>query len=696
MIGSTWNKWDLHIHSPLTHQNNQFNGTSLDEYVNKLNEAELSLVGVTNYFFFAEDELEKVREAITRSGLDIKVLGNLEFRISQPNKDSEFINIHCVFADHLNTSQINSVMSKLKVKNTTPTHGAIYCEQYSLQQHGVKVEELMIDYTELNDHLSRNFKRGIDYLMGVCPNGYGGFRPDINEGRSLALAKEIDKFGDLIFGATVRDREFFLSDRHSALPPKPVFSCSDAHSMERLGEQYSWVKARPTFEGLRQVLIEPEERIQIVDDFVERIFQKPYFKEVTLNGTLFPNQPLRFKKATLPLNKNMVAIIGGRGTGKSILLDSIRSKFPNNPATPGLRTVDAGNLVITLNQGNDSEIQFNQSENIYSYLHVSQGDIQHVSQKPNELSNEIKRMLGLHEATFDQVQTQKIQDCLANYRAYIEYRNTTDTQGNRINNEEYQGNVINYNVELIKTLTNPQNQDLINKYQSNVQNINQINQFVNQSSQILNNITLLIDPLNKSINSINVNVLSTTPVPNIVYATTVAALQANIDLSSQKLTTLTTENNAISGEFKKQGINQDISSLLTKVNECQTQIDLAKNKLKEIEEKNGKYFSLVEERIVFAKCYQIFLDNQVTDVNSAFAMLGQQKDTWNQEQNELVQDILLDINIYGAQSFNLELFYDGLLNCLNRGKFRETSNQSSLEKLKKTFNIHNIDNFFTL
>jgi hypothetical protein len=305
-------------------------------------------------------------------------------------------------------------------------------------------------------------------------------------------------------------------------------------------------------------------------------------------------------------------------------------------------------------------------------------------------------MLGLHEATFDQVQTQKIQDCLANYRAYIEYRNTTDTQGNRINNEEYQGNVINYNVELIKTLTNPQNQDLINKYQSNVQNINQINQFVNQSSQILNNITLLIDPLNKSINSINVNVLSTTPVPNIVYATTVAALQANIDLSSQKLTTLTTENNAISGEFKKQGINQDISSLLTKVNECQTQIDLAKNKLKEIEEKNGKYFSLVEERIVFAKCYQIFLDNQVTDVNSAFAMLGQQKDTWNQEQNELVQDILLDINIYGAQSFNLELFYDGLLNCLNRGKFRETSNQSSLEKLKKTFNIHNIDNFFTL
>ncbi|ELK8326362.1 DNA repair protein [Vibrio vulnificus] len=696
MTGSIWNKWDLHIHSPFTHQNNQFGSASLDEYTHKLNEAGLSLVGITNYFYFADNELEEVRNAIRRNGFDIKVLGNLEFRISQPNKDSEFINIHCVFAEHLSTAQINSVMSKLKVKNTTLSYGAIYCEQANLQQHGVKVEEVMIDYAELEEHLSQNFKRGIDYLMVVCPNGYGGFRPDITEGRSLALAKEIDKFGDFVFGSTVKDREFFLSGRGSNLPPKPVFSCSDAHTMQSIGTQYSWVKARPTFEGLRQVLIEPEERVQIVDDFVERSFQKPHFKSITLNGTLFPNQPLQFKSATLPLNKNMVAIIGGRGTGKSILLDSIRSKFPNNPATLGLRTVDASGLAITLNQGDGSEIHFNQPENVYSYLHVSQGDIQHVSQKPDELSKEIKRMLGLSEVTFDQAQTQLIQDCLAKYRAYIDYRNTTDSQGNKINDENYQQNVINYNIELMKTLTNPQNQGLIEKYQRNIQSINQINQFIVLCQNSLNSIKQSIDPLNGSISIINGNALLTTQVPFVDYSATTSALQSNIERSQQNLAGLSKENESITEEFKKQGINQDISSLLNKVNECQTQIDVANNKLKEIEERNAQYFKLVSERTAFAQQYQHYLNCQKLEVDIAFSKLGQEQVAWNQEQNTLVKDILTDINIYGSQSFSLEAFYTGLLSRLNGGKFRGTASQTSLQKLQQTFNVHAIDDFFKL
>lgn len=36
MIGSIWNKWDLHVHSPLTHQNNQFNGATIENYVDAL------------------------------------------------------------------------------------------------------------------------------------------------------------------------------------------------------------------------------------------------------------------------------------------------------------------------------------------------------------------------------------------------------------------------------------------------------------------------------------------------------------------------------------------------------------------------------------------------------------------------------------------------------------------------------------
>lgn len=51
MIGSIWSKWDLHIHSPYTHQANEYGASTIDEFVEKIISAELSLTGITNYFF---------------------------------------------------------------------------------------------------------------------------------------------------------------------------------------------------------------------------------------------------------------------------------------------------------------------------------------------------------------------------------------------------------------------------------------------------------------------------------------------------------------------------------------------------------------------------------------------------------------------------------------------------------------------
>lgn len=52
MIGSTWNKWDLHIHSPLTHINNNYIGKDINLFVDEVIKNELKLIAVTNYWFF--------------------------------------------------------------------------------------------------------------------------------------------------------------------------------------------------------------------------------------------------------------------------------------------------------------------------------------------------------------------------------------------------------------------------------------------------------------------------------------------------------------------------------------------------------------------------------------------------------------------------------------------------------------------
>lgn len=49
--GSEWNKWDLHIHSPVTWQANGYADQSdIAGYVQLLGEKQLSLIAVTNYF----------------------------------------------------------------------------------------------------------------------------------------------------------------------------------------------------------------------------------------------------------------------------------------------------------------------------------------------------------------------------------------------------------------------------------------------------------------------------------------------------------------------------------------------------------------------------------------------------------------------------------------------------------------------
>ncbi|MFM4732829.1 hypothetical protein [Aeromonas salmonicida] len=81
MIGSTWNKWDLHLHSPLTHQANQFGEVNIDEFVDVIITSNLKLTGITNYFFFKENELEIIRDKIKEKGVEHTILGKV--RISR-------------------------------------------------------------------------------------------------------------------------------------------------------------------------------------------------------------------------------------------------------------------------------------------------------------------------------------------------------------------------------------------------------------------------------------------------------------------------------------------------------------------------------------------------------------------------------------------------------------------------------------
>ncbi len=98
-----------------------------------------------------------------------------------------------------------------------------------------------------------------------------------------------------------------------------ILHSSDAHKLERVGKTYLWIKADPTFSGLKQVLNEPKARVFIGDTFPN---YKPDHK--VIKKILIPKSNGWFKDDfELELNRDLVAIIGGRGSGKSALAEMI-------------------------------------------------------------------------------------------------------------------------------------------------------------------------------------------------------------------------------------------------------------------------------------------------------------------------------------------------------------------------------------
>lgn len=222
MIGSQWNKWDLHIHSPMTWLANNYTPDDIAGFVQSVGEHQISLIAVTNYFYFRQNELEIIRDEIARQGLAVTVLANVEFRLDQQNRDDQFINVHILFSEKLSTERINETLSRLPLRLTNGGGKNVYCCEKNVTESGHGVDTITVALSELTDHLNSELRPFQDFLIAVCPNGYGGYRPGAT-GRSAAAATEIDRQGQIIFGSAT-DRAFFLrSDRYDGAAVKPVF-----------------------------------------------------------------------------------------------------------------------------------------------------------------------------------------------------------------------------------------------------------------------------------------------------------------------------------------------------------------------------------------------------------------------------------------------------------------------------------------
>ena len=108
-----------------------------------------------------------------------------------------------------------------------------------------------------------------------------------------------------------------------------LLDCSDAHCFsdniaikDRLGNCKTWIKADTSFEGLISITYEPETRVKVQENIPENKLSSNIIDSIKLNE--------EFGNSTIYLNQNLNTVIGGRSSGKSLLLSLIAKKLDPN------------------------------------------------------------------------------------------------------------------------------------------------------------------------------------------------------------------------------------------------------------------------------------------------------------------------------------------------------------------------------
>lgn len=353
--GSEWRKWDLHIHAPGTKLNDQFtaaDGDVWDEYCQRLHDSDVQAFGITDYFsahgyFSASAEF---RERYPNSG---KVFfPNIELRTNDVvNREQEEVNVHLVFnpfrSDH--EDKIKSFLVSLKTNKTDSACRNVKASELAQKSH---FEEATTTRAFIHEALEETYGKGaelLDCVLIITAANNDGIRAERGKKRKLLITDELDKFSDAFFG-NVDNVEYFLStnraeDETEHTEPKPILSGCDAHSLseldERLGQVVSnsssgivleptWIKSDLTFEGLKQIIFEPRNRVFIGEEpEIERRVREHktrYIKSLHITCVDGYQQDLHgawFCDEQIVLGKELVAIIGNKGSGKSAVTDII-------------------------------------------------------------------------------------------------------------------------------------------------------------------------------------------------------------------------------------------------------------------------------------------------------------------------------------------------------------------------------------
>lgn len=326
--GSLWHKWDLHIHTDASDGK-----STCQEILTAALDKQIKCIAVTDHHTVDNIDIMKSLAA----SMEISVISGVEFRTEYGNSSVHIIGL---FPDEHNGVRLDmnflkeNVLNQLGISRTKIIQKGKECLKteglpddtyfkhgmFQVQVDFKNAANLIHEYGGLVTVHAGNRSNGIEKEMK-----HDGSSPkNVSIENSLGPVKEElfrEGYIDICDITKSTDASFYRKEFNT-----PSITTSDAHTAQDVGKNACWIKADLTFEGLKQILIEPE-RISFEEpEILIRIKRNPdkFIKALNINRSATATMSeIWFDKIQIPINPGLVAIIGNKGSGKSAITDII-------------------------------------------------------------------------------------------------------------------------------------------------------------------------------------------------------------------------------------------------------------------------------------------------------------------------------------------------------------------------------------
>lgn len=303
--GSEWRRWDLHLHTSSSYDY-EYNADDADSVlVQTLLDNEIAAAVITDHFVIDAEHIQNLKGLTS----DIVFFPGVELRT---DKGDTNIHVILIFSNEIDLKILEedfNVFKRQKAINATDNQ-KIYWDFKDIVTFAAEHKAL------ISIHAGSKTSGVDDKISNALP---------INQ----AIKEEYAQYVHFFEMGKLKDlsdyRRFVFSD----IEEKPMIMCSDNHDPRKYSPKEAlWIKADITFEGLKQCLYQPEERVYVgtIPPALDRARknEKLNIANITVRKVENPKNTVEnWFDTDLNLNSGLVAVIGNKGSGKSAFSDIV-------------------------------------------------------------------------------------------------------------------------------------------------------------------------------------------------------------------------------------------------------------------------------------------------------------------------------------------------------------------------------------